>query len=52
MLGEYQQFVIPFRENVEKLEGEGHITILYMEDYCEVLFRVYGGTCNGHINEP
>ena len=52
MLGECQQFAISFGENIEKLEGEGHITVSYVEDYCEVLFRVYEDVCNGHVNEP
>ena len=52
MLGECQQFAISFGENIEKLEGEGHITVSYVEDYCEVLFRVYEDVCNGHANEP
>lgn len=51
MLGECQQFAISFGESIEKLEGEGHITVSYVEDYCEVLFCVYEDICNGNVDE-
>ena len=32
MLGECQQFAVSFGENLERMEGEGHITVSYVED--------------------
>jgi len=41
MLRECQEFAISLGENIEKTEGEGHITVSYVEEYCELLFRTY-----------
>ena len=38
MLSECQEFAIQLGETIEKLEGEGHITVTYVEEYCEALF--------------
>lgn len=43
MLNECQEYAISLGEIIEKMEGEGHITVSYLEAYCEILFRVYEG---------
>lgn len=50
MLAECQEFVISLGESIEKLEGEGHITISCIEEYCETLFQVYEELSDGQIN--
>lgn len=42
MLGECQDFAVSLGENIEKLEGEGHITVSWLEKYCEALYRIFG----------
>ena len=34
MLSECQEFAIQLGETIEKLEGEGHTTVAYVEEYC------------------
>ncbi len=41
MLSECQGFAISLGESIEKTEGEGHITVSYIEEYCEILFYIY-----------
>lgn len=41
MLIECQEFAVSLGENIERLEGEGHITVSYVEEYCEILFRIH-----------
>lgn len=41
MLSECQEFAIELGNSIEKLEGEGLITISYIEEYCEGIFRVF-----------
>ncbi len=41
MLSECQEFAVTLGENIERLEGEGHITVSFVEDYCETLFHVF-----------
>ncbi len=51
MLGECQEFAVSIGETIEKLEGEEHVTVSFLEEYCELLFHVYeeiGGQCNGN----
>ncbi len=47
MLGECQEFAVSLGESIEKLEGEGHVTVSYLEQYCETLFHVYEATDQG-----
>lgn len=42
MLSECQDFAVSLGENIEKLEGEGHITVSWLEKYCEALYRIFG----------
>lgn len=56
MLGECQEFVISIGEAIERWEGEGHITVTNLEEYCETLFGIYnelesGGGNAGRINK-
>ena len=51
MLSECQEFAVTLGENIERLEGEGCITVSYIEEYCEVLFRIYEGIYSGQNNE-
>ena len=46
MLDECQQFAYELGDFIEKQEGEGHITISLLEEYCEVLFQIYRETAN------
>ena len=41
MLAECQEFAISLGENIEKLEGEGHVTVSCIEEYCETIFHTY-----------
>lgn len=51
MLSECQEFAVTLGENIEKLEGEGHITVSHVEEYCETLFRVFKDITDGQANE-
>lgn len=41
MISQTQNSAISLGENIEKTEGEGHITVSYIEEYCEFLFCIY-----------
>lgn len=41
MLSETQESAIALGGNLEKTEGEGHVTVSHIEEYCELLFHVY-----------
>lgn len=41
MLSQCQEFAISLGENIEKREGEGHVTVSCLEEYCETLYHVY-----------
>lgn len=41
MLAECQDFAISLGRIIESSEGEGHRTVSCLEEYCEMLFRVY-----------
>lgn len=51
MLSECQEFAVTLGENIEKTEGEGHITVSHVEEYCESLFRVFEEITKGQANE-
>ena len=36
-------------ENIEKLEGEGHTAVAYLEEYCEALYHIYGALDSDHV---
>ncbi len=41
LLGQCQEMAIELGNFIEKLEGEGFVTISFLEKYCEMLFRLY-----------
>ncbi len=41
MIAECQEFAVALGENIERLECEGHITVSYVEEYCETLFHIH-----------
>lgn len=50
MLCECQETAVSIGESIEKAEGEKHITVSYLEEYCELLFKIYeemGGSSTG-----
>lgn len=51
MLSECQDFAVALGENIEKLEGEGHITVSHVEGYCETLFQIFKEITDGEVNE-
>lgn len=51
MLSECQEFAMALGESVEELEGEGHVTVSFVEEYCEALFQVFQDLSNGPVNE-
>ena len=50
MLGECQEFAISIGEAIERWEGEGHVTVTKLEEYCETLFNIYNELENGGAN--
>ena len=51
MLSKCQEFAVTLGENIEQLEGEGHVTVSFVEEYCETLFHVYQDLTNQPVNE-
>ncbi len=51
MLSECQEFAQNLGEIIENAEGGGHITVSYIEDYCEILFHIYEEIGSLQINE-
>ena len=41
MLGECQEFAVSLGETIEEIEGEGHISVSHVEEYCETLFWAF-----------
>ncbi len=50
MLSETQGAAISIGETIEKIEGEGHVTVSGIEEYCELLFRVYEDIGKNDLN--
>lgn len=50
MISEMQESVIALGETIEKTEGEGHKTVGCMEEYCELLFRVFEEINQNNVN--
>lgn len=49
MLAECQDFAVELGNAIEETEGENCVTVSYVEEYCETLFRVFGeinSACN------
>ena len=51
MLSECQEFAISLGNIIEKTEGEEHITVTYIEEYCEALFHVFEIVKNQQADE-
>jgi len=41
LLGQCQQGAIELGNLIEKTEGEGFITVSYLEKYCEIIYEIY-----------
>lgn len=41
LISETQESAIALGETIEKTEGEGHRTVAVIEEYCELLFRIF-----------
>ena len=41
LLGQCQQGAIELGNLVEKTEGEGFVTVSYLEKYCEIVYSIY-----------
>ena len=50
MLSESQEFAVSLGENIEKLEGEGHVVVSCLEEYCEMLYCIYSELNTGKAN--
>lgn len=50
MISVAQESAISLGESIEKTEGEGHITVFCIEEYCELLFCVFEGINKGDVN--
>lgn len=50
MLSECQEFAVTLGESIEQMEGEGHVTVSYLERYCETLFHVFEEISDGESN--
>lgn len=50
ILSECQEYAIQMGNIIEKLEGEGHVTVSYVEKYCEALFHVFESVKRDDIN--
>ena len=51
MIAECQEFAVALGENIERLECEGHITVSYVEEYCETLFHIHEELAGNLYNE-
>lgn len=51
MIGEAQEFAVSLGENIEKLEGKGHVTVFNIEEYCDTLFYVFEDISKNDFNE-
>lgn len=50
MISGAQESAISLGENIEKTEGEGHVTVSCIEEYCESLFCVFEDIDNNNFN--
>ena len=51
MLSECQEFAVSLGETIEEIEGEGHISVSHVEEYCETLFWAFQEITAGQVNE-
>ncbi len=50
MIAECQTMAVSIGEAIEKSEGEGHISVSCLEEYCELLFQAYEDINGGNAN--
>ena len=50
MLGQCQECAISIGTAIEKLEGEGFVTVSYVETYCDVVFSVFEELNGADVN--
>lgn len=50
ILSECQEYAIQLGNVIEKMEGEGHVTVSYVEEYCETMFHVFELVKCGDVN--
>lgn len=50
MLSECQEFAIQMGNIIEELEGEGHVTVSHVQEYCETLFHVFEASGGDDVN--
>lgn len=50
MLGQCQECAISIGTAIEKLEGEGFVTVSYVEVYCDIVFSVYEELNGAEVN--
>lgn len=51
MIAECQEFAYSLGENIERLECQGHVTVSYVEAYCETLFHIHEEVSGNQYNE-
>lgn len=51
MLAECQTAAVALGEMIEKMEGEGHVCVSCLEEYCELLFQTYENSNSKTVNE-
>lgn len=50
LLTESQTTAVALGEIIEKLEGEAHVCVRCLEEYCELLFKIYADINDGDLN--
>ncbi len=51
MISECQEFAITLGNTIENLNGKDHITVSYVEEYCEVAYEIFQILGNTQVNE-
>lgn len=51
LLSDCQEFAIQLGSVIEELEGEGHITVSFLEEYCEILFFLFNSLKENKISD-
>ena len=51
MLAECQTAAVALGEMIEQQEGEGHVCVSCLEEYCELLFQTYENSNSKTVNE-
>lgn len=51
MISECQEFAITLGNTIENLNGKDHITISYVQQYCELVYEIFQTLVNTQVNE-